>query len=65
MNDENIVIKWRKECLNMGTTLNAICKTAGVRRGLLTQWQEQEPKTIQIMRLIEKEIENYRKFEGH
>ena len=65
MNEDNIVIKWRKECLDLGTNLNSICKKAGVRRGLLTQWEDHEPKTLQIIRAIEKEIENYRKFESH
>ena len=57
MNNENIVVKWRKRCIEKGVSLNQICEEVGISRGLLTKWEKGEPKTLQIIRAIEKALE--------
>lgn len=57
MNDKNIVTQWRKRCIEKGTSLNKVCAEVGVSRGLLTKWEKEEPKTLQIIRAIEKALE--------
>ncbi len=57
MEKENLVIQWRKRCIEKGITLNQICEGIGVSRGLLTKWEKKEPKTLQIIRAIEKRLE--------
>ena len=57
MEKENLVIQWRKRCIEKGITLNQICEEIGVSRGLLTKWEKKEPKTLQIIRAIEKRLE--------
>ncbi len=57
MNDENLVVKWRKRSVEKGTSLNQVCKEVGISRGLLTKWEKSEPKTLQIIRAIEKALE--------
>lgn len=57
MEKENLVIYWRKRCIEKGITLNQICEEIGVSRGLLTKWEKKEPKTLQIIRAIEKRLE--------
>jgi transcriptional regulator with XRE-family HTH domain len=57
MEKENLVIHWRKRCIEKGITLNQICEEIGVSRGLLTKWEKKEPKTLQIIRAIEKRLE--------
>ncbi len=57
MNDENLVVKWRKRCVEKGTSLNQICQKIGISRGLLSKWEQREPRTLQIVRAIEKLLE--------
>jgi|APGre2960657373_1045057.scaffolds.fasta_scaffold421588_1 transcriptional regulator with XRE-family HTH domain len=57
MNDENLVVKWRKRCIEKGISLNQVCEEVGISRGLLTKWEKREPKTLQIIRAIEKVLE--------
>ena len=57
MNNENLVVKWRKRCIEKGTSLNQVCEEVGVSQGLLTKWEKREPKTLQIIRATEKVLE--------
>lgn len=57
MNNENLVVKWRKRCIEKGISLNQVCEEVGISRGLLTKWEKQEPKTLQIIRAVEKALE--------
>lgn len=57
MIDKNIVTQWRQRCLEKNKSLTQICKTIGISRGLLTKWEKQEPRTLQIVRAINKELE--------
>lgn len=57
MNNENLVVKWRKRCIEKGISLNQVCEEVGISRGLLTKWEKQEPKTLKIIRAVEKALE--------
>ncbi len=57
MNVENLIVKWRKRCIEKGISLNQVCEEVGISRGLLTKWEKREPKTLQIIRAIEKVLE--------
>ena len=49
------------ECIKRKTSLTQLCKKAGVSRSLISRWETQPPKYLEVVGKLEKalrEIEN-------
>jgi len=56
MYKENIVKVWKIQCIEKGTSLNAICNKLGIDRELLTRWEKEEPKSLRLAKQIDQAI---------
>lgn len=56
MYKENIVKVWKIQCIEKGTSLNAICNKLGIDRELLTRWEKEEPKSLRLAKRIDQAI---------
>jgi transcriptional regulator with XRE-family HTH domain len=49
---ENVAKELKKLCIDKGTSLTRICKTAGVDRSTLRRWELDEPQSIKMLRKL-------------
>lgn len=51
------------ECVRKKTSLTQLCKKAGVSRSLISRWEQQPPKYLEVVAKLEKalaEVDNGR-----
>lgn len=53
----NIVQSLKIKAAAAGTNLTEVCRRAGVSRQTVEKWKDEEPKTLQILRRLEAQIE--------
>jgi transposase-like protein len=53
----NIVQSLKIKCAEAGTNLTHVCRQAGVNRSTIEKWKREEPTSLQIIRKLEKAIE--------
>ncbi len=58
---ENIVKQLKAECALLGTNLTTVCRAANVSRQTLVKWEQEEPRSFQILAALKEVLAGIRK----
>lgn len=53
---KNTINQWKKDAVDLGTSMTAICKRAGVTPVTLHNWEKSEPNTVILINKIHEAI---------